>query len=242
LIPVFALVALLYASVGFGGGSTYSALLAIAGIEHKLVPLIALLCNVVVVAGGFIRYFRAGLYEWRRVLPLLMVSAPMALLGGLIPLKESTFYLLLGTGLFLSSIMLALPIQKLPRIQLPSSLLLLLSSTVGLLAGLSGIGGGIFMSPVLHLVQWSDARRIAAFASFFILVNSLAGITGQMIKNGGNIGFEPALPHWPLMLAVLLGGQIGGHLGIKLFSPPLIRQITAVLVGYVAITLLIKGY
>jgi uncharacterized protein len=241
LIPVFALVALLYASVGFGGGSTYSALLAIAGIEHQLVPLIALLCNVVVVAGGFTRYLRAGLYEWRRVLPLLMVSAPMAFVGGLAPLKESVFYLLLGTGLLLSAIMLILPVQKLPRFRLPSVLLLLLSSAVGLLAGLSGIGGGIFMSPVLHVVQWSDARRIAAFASLFILINSLAGITGQLIKNGGVSAFEPAMPHWPLLLAVLLGGQIGGHLGIKLFSPPLIRQITALLVGYVAITLLLKG-
>jgi uncharacterized protein len=242
LIPVFALVALIYASVGFGGGSTYSALLALSGFDHMLVPLIALMCNIVVVTGGFVRYYRAGLYDWRRVLPLVLASAPMAFLGGYTPLKESTFYLLLGGGLLLSAIMLLLPLHKMPRRQLPSIVLWPLSAAVGLLAGLSGIGGGIFMSPVLHLAQWSDARRIAAFASFYILINSITGIAGQIIKNGGVSALEPALPHWPLLLAVLVGGQIGGHLGVKLFSTQLIRSITAILVGYVAITLLIKGW
>jgi uncharacterized protein len=242
LIPVFALVALIYASVGFGGGSTYSALLALSGIDHALVPLIALMCNIVVVTGGFVRYYQAGLYDWKRVLPLVLASAPMAFLGGYTPLKESTFYLLLGGGLLLSAIMLLLPLHKMPRRQLPSIVLWPLSAAVGLLAGLSGIGGGIFMSPVLHLAQWSDARRIAAFASFYILINSITGIAGQIVKNGGVSALEPVLPHWPLLLAVLIGGQIGGHLGLKLFSTQVIRTITAILVGYVAITLLIKGW
>jgi uncharacterized protein len=227
LIPIFALVALIYASAGFGGGSTYSALLALSGIDHALVPLIALMCNIVVVTGGFVRYYRAGLYDWKRVLPLVLASAPMAFLGGYTPLKGS---------------MLILPLHKIPRRQLPSIILWPLSAAVGLLAGLSGIGGGIFMSPVLHLVQWSDARRIAALASFYILINSITGVAGQIIKNGGVTALEPALPHWPLLLAVLIGGQIGGHLGVKLFSTQLIRNITAILVGYVAITLLIKGW
>ena len=86
LAGLFAIVALVYASVGFGGGSTYSALLALTGVDFKLVPVIALLCNIIVVTGGTIRFIRAGLIDWRQVLPLVAVSAPLAFVGGLIPL------------------------------------------------------------------------------------------------------------------------------------------------------------
>ncbi len=242
IVPAFFLIALIYASVGFGGGSSYSALLAYSGIEYILIPLIALLCNIIVVLGGFVRYLNAKLYDWRHVLPLIAFSAPFAFLGGLIPIKETTFYFILGGALLLSSIALLMPVQRLPNIQIPKFILLGLSAIIGLLAGLSGIGGGIFLSPLLHLVQWSEARKIGAFATLYILVNSITGILGQLIKIGGNNLAEFASPHWPLFIAVLIGGQIGGHLGNRLFSPILIRRITALLVGYVAFTLLYKGW
>jgi uncharacterized protein len=242
LALLFALVALIYSSVGFGGGSTYTALLKLFGFDFKLIPVISLLCNIVVVTGGTIRFYRAGQYEWRRVLPLLAVSAPLAYLGGLYPLKQSTFYLILGGSLLLSSIALLVPAQNMKQRQLPQPVLLLLSGIVGLLAGLSGIGGGIFMSPVLHLIRWSDARRISAFASIYILINSIAGIAGQLAKGGPASFVGPLSTYWPLMVAVLIGGQIGSHIGVKLLSPRLLRGLTALLVGYVAITLLYKVF
>jgi uncharacterized protein len=242
LIPLFALVALVYASVGFGGGSTYTALLKLFGFDFKLIPVISLLCNIVVVTGGTIRFYRGGQYDWRRVLPLLAVSAPLAYLGGLYPLKQSSFYLILGFSLLLSSIALLVPVERMQQRQLPQPLLLLLSGAVGLLAGLSGIGGGIFMAPVLHLIRWSDARRIAAFASIYILINSIAGIAGQLVKGGPASFAAPLAAYWPLMLAVLIGGQIGSHIGVKMLTPRLLRSLTALLVGYVAITLLLKVF
>jgi uncharacterized protein len=242
LTPLFALVALIYASVGFGGGSTYTALLSQFGIDYKLVPLISLLCNIVVVTGGTIRFHRAGLYDWRKVLPLLLISAPLAYIGGLVPLKQSTFYIILGFSLLLSSAALLVPADKLTARELPQPALLGLSGIVGLLAGLSGIGGGIFMSPVLHLVRWSDAKRIAAFASIYILINSIAGVAGQLVKGGPSAFAGPLSEYWPLIIAVFIGGQIGSHIGLKLFSQRLLRSMTAVLVSYVAIRLLYQGY
>ena len=53
--------ALLYASVGFGGGSTYSALLALAEFDYRLLPIVSLACNILVVTGSTIRFGRAGL-------------------------------------------------------------------------------------------------------------------------------------------------------------------------------------
>jgi uncharacterized protein len=238
LALLFGLIALIYASVGFGGGSSYTALLTFTGIEPQLIPIISLCCNIVVVTGGTIRFWRAGLIEWKAVLPLLLVSAPLAFLGGLTPLKESTFLLILGSALLLSAIALMVPQEKLPQRSLPKPTVVGLSAVVGLFAGLSGIGGGIFMAPVLHLIRWAEAKRIAAFASLYILVNSITGLAGQLLKGGPQAFTEPAATFWPLLLAVLVGGQLGSMLGIKLFSPVWLRRVTAVLVGYAAIRLL----
>ena len=241
LALLFGLVALIYASVGFGGGSSYTAILTLTGIEPRLIPVISLCCNIVVVTGGTIRFWRAGLIDWKTVLPLLLVSAPLAFLGGLTPLKETTFLLILGSTLLLSAFALILPQERLPEVKLPQTAIMALSGLVGLLAGLSGIGGGIFMAPVLHLIRWAEAKRIAAFASLYILTNSITGLAGQLLKGGAIAVVEPTIAFWPLMLAVFVGGQIGSHIGIRLFSPVLLRRTTALLVGYAAIRLLLQA-
>lgn len=242
LTALFALVALVYASVGFGGGSTYSALLALSDVDYRLIPIVALLCNIIVVTGGTIRFLRAGLYDWRAVLPLVAISAPLAFIGGLVPLKQSIFFLLLGSGLLLSAIALLVPVDSVEKRRLAEPAMLAISAIVGLVAGLSGIGGGIFMSPVLHLVRWAEARRIAAFASLYILINSITGIAGQLIKSGPVQMMDAASGYWPLLAAVLVGGQLGSMIGLRLLSPVLLRSLTALLVGYVAVRLLIEGW
>ncbi len=242
LTGLFALVALVYASVGFGGGSTYTALLGLWGVDYKLIPIISLLCNIIVVTGGSIRFIRADLVKWHAVLPLLLVSAPLAFIGGLVPLKQWLFYLILGSALLLSAIALIVQPEKMSQRRLPQPVLLFISGAVGLLAGLSGIGGGIFMAPVLHLIRWSQARRIAAFASLYILINSITGLTGQIIKAGPQSLAAPAGEYWPLMLAVLIGGQWGSMMGMRYLTPRLLRTMTALLVGYAALRLLWQGW
>jgi uncharacterized membrane protein YfcA len=242
LTGFFALVALIYASVGFGGGSTYTALLGLWGVDYKLIPIIALLCNIIVVTGGSVRFVRADLVTWPKVVPLLMVSAPLAFIGGLVPLKQWLFLMILGGALLLSAIALIAQTDKMAPRKLPRSVLLLISAAVGLLAGLSGIGGGIFMAPVLHLIRWADGRRIAAFASLYILINSIAGLAGQIIKAGPQSLADPATEYWPLMIAVFVGGQLGSMLGMRFLTPRLLRTMTALLVGYAAIRLLWQGW
>jgi uncharacterized protein len=242
LTGLFALVALVYASVGFGGGSTYTALLGLWGVDYQLIPVISLLCNIIVVTGGSIRFVRAGLVKWPQVVPLLLVSAPLAFIGGLVPLKQWLFLMILGGALLLSAVaLIAQPDRMAPR-KLSKPVLLSISGAVGLLAGLSGIGGGIFMAPVLHLIRWADARRIAAFASLYILINSVTGLTGQIIKAGSQSFAGPVSGYWPLLIAVFVGGQLGSLLGMKFLTPRLLRTLTALLVGYAAIRLLWQGW
>ena len=242
LASLFALVAFVYASVGFGGGSTYTALLAVWGVDYRLIPVIALICNIIVVTGGSIRFVRAGLVSWPQILPLLLVSAPLAFAGGLVPLKQVVFLTILGGTLFASAIALFLQADKMTPRAVPKPLLLALSGGVGLLAGLSGIGGGIFMAPVLHLIRWAEARRIAAFASLYILINSAAGLLGQILKSGVHALSEPALQYGLLLGAVLVGGQLGSLFGMRYLSPRLLRVLTALLVGYAALRLLWQAH
>jgi uncharacterized membrane protein YfcA len=243
LVAAFFLTALLYASVGFGGGSTYIALLVLAGVSAQLVPVVAPLCNIVVVTGGTIRFARAGLVPWRRVLPLVIVSAPLAYLGGFTPIKQATFIAILGASLFVAGLLLLFQRTWAAEATRKTTTVgeAALGGAVGYLSGLVGIGGGIFLSPLQHLMRWAPPRQIAATASVFILVNSVAGLAGQLTKLGTK-GLASLANFWPLLVAVLLGGQIGTHAGIKLFSEPAVRRATGVLILYVSGQLLWKTF
>ncbi len=241
LAPAFFLTALLYASVGFAGGSTYTALLVLAGVSPKVLPLVSLVCNILVATGGSIRFARAGLVPWRRVLPLVAVSVPLAFLGGLTPVKETLFLILLGGSLLAAGVLLLVQRPRAggadayPRPAFDG----VLGGAVGYLSGLVGIGGGIFLSPIQHLMRWAGPRQIAATASVFILVNSIAGLAGQLTKSG-TVGLVGLAAWWPLFVAVLIGGQIGSYTGIRLFSAPLVRRATGLLILVIAIQLLWK--
>jgi uncharacterized protein len=242
LVVAFFVAALLYASVGFGGGSTYTALLALAEIDYRLLPLLSLACNIVVVAGSSVRFARAKVTPWRNALLLTGVAAPAALLGGLTPIDEATFLTILGASLVLTALTLLLRPRETATGAPPrfAGLMPVLAVPLGYLAGLVGIGGGIFLAPFLHLTRWDGARAIAATASLFILVNSLFGLAGQLLKGGtGRLGAAIDFG-LPLLVAVAIGGQIGSLLALKYLPQRWIRYGTAALTAWVGGRLLLN--
>jgi len=244
LIALFFLTAALYASVGFGGGSTYNALLVLSGADYRIYPLIALACNIAVVSGNSYRFNKAGLVEWRKILPFVALSIPFALIGGLLDLSETAFIGLLGISLLFAGSSLLLErkdAESRPRKDI-GWLGYLIGGAIGLLSGMVGIGGGIFLAPILHKINWGGAKTIAAASSVFILVNSLAGMTGQFVKLSSQNLLQLAQPYWLLIPAVLVGGWIGNTAGIKKLSPLLVRRLTAILILYVAVRLMWKFY
>ncbi|MCP9223455.1 sulfite exporter TauE/SafE family protein [Erythrobacter sp. LQ02-29] len=240
LAAAFFVTALLYASVGFGGGSTYSALLALAGFDYRMLPVLSLCCNLAVVSGSSIRFARARVTPWRGALLLTGIAAPAALLGGLTPIGERSFFVLLGVSLVLAGLALLLPRSETD--EHPGRLARFMpwiAAPLGYVAGLVGIGGGIFLAPLLHIARWDGARSIAATASLFILVNSLFGLVGQLLKNGPERLGEAVAYGLPMMVAVVVGGQIGSLLALKFFGPRIIRWMTAALTLWVGGRLLL---
>lgn len=240
LAAAFLVTALLYASVGYGGGSTYSALLALSGIDYRLLPAIALACNIAVVTGGSIRFARAGITPWRGALLLTALAAPAAFLGGLTPIGERLFLTILGAALVLTALTLLIPVRDREGEPSPAARFMpLLAVPIGYLAGLVGIGGGIFLAPLLHLTRWNSARAVAATASLFILVNSLFGLVGQLLKGGVDRIASAVTLGLPLLIAVAIGGQIGSLLAARLLPPAWIRWLTAALTLWVGARLLL---
>jgi len=248
LVASFFVIAALYASVGFGGGSSYTAVLMLVDVDFRLVPIIALVCNVIVVTGGTVQFARAGLLRANIVLPFTILSVPMAWLGGITPIDKATFVAALALALLASGVAILLnpPMVDDQEGPAPTKQLwiagLMGGGALGYIAGLVGIGGGIFLAPALYLMRLAPPRVVAATASFFILVNSGAGLLGQWSKLGAlEIRGDLANYLW-LLPAVLIGGQLGSRAGIRVLSPLTVRRLTGVLVIFVAGRLLFKWY
>ena len=245
LISAFLITAFLYASVGFGGGSTYNALLILYNVDYLLIPKIALTCNLIVVIGGTIRYQLNNLIPWKKVLPLIIFSAPFAWIGGRLPIDKELFLAILGTSLLISGILLLIRKEEIENFsksvnsKIGIFLYSIMSVLIGLISGLVGIGGGIFLSPILHLTKTIPSMNIAAISSVFIFVNSIAGLSGQFMKNNNTNLINEFVGYYWLFFAVLIGGNIGTYLGIKTFHPKIVRRLTAILVIYVSLRILL---
>ncbi len=238
----FFFIAIFYSSVGFGGGSSYLALLSLFSISFLFIRSNALLCNLVVVSGSTFLYRKKGYFHLKEFLPFIITSIPMTFIGAQFRLAEQIFFILLGLTLFLASISLfvqALNRKTVATNHYPKYLSYILGGGIGFLSGLVGIGGGIFLAPILHYLKWGKPFKIAALTAFFILVNSVSGLIGLQISNNLYLMWSETLF---LISAVFIGGQIGIRTSLNIASPNIIRIITAVLILVVAIRILItKG-
>jgi hypothetical protein len=237
LAILFLTTAILYSSVGFGGGSTYLALLLIWGVPYFIFPVIALSCNIIVVSGNCFNYIRAGNLNFKLLIPYLIGSIPLAFIGGSLPIEKRLFEILLFLVLSAAGILLLLNFKSYDdeeenyrKIPIPVSILI--GGVLGFFSGVVGIGGGIFLSPILFLIRAGRPKHIVTIASLFILINSVSGIIGQLTKNSV---INEIPNYWYLLVAVLIGGQLGNFLNLKIFPTRILALVTAMLVIFVAL-------
>ena len=238
----FFITAILYSSVGFGGGSTYLALLLIWDVPYYIFPVIALLCNIIVVTGNSINYIKAGNHNLKLLVPFLIGSVPFAFLGGTLIINKEIFEILLFLVLSIAGVLLLIENKSYEDKNLIIKKLnffisISIGSVLGLISGIVGIGGGIFLSPIIFLLKADKPRNIITTTSLFILINSISGILGQLSKE---YVLNEITLYWPLFLTVLIGGLLGNFLNLKILSNRLLAFTTSLLVIFVAIRMAFK--
>ena len=233
----FFITAILYSSIGFGGGSTYLALMLIWDIPFYIFPIIALICNIIVVTGNSINFLRTKNINISLLTPYLIGSVPFAFFGASISINKNLFEILLFFILLIAGISLLLESKsfnndKIVIRKISKVISIFIGSIIGFISGLVGIGGGIFLSPILFLLKAGYPKHITSTASLFILINSIFGVAGQLTKD---MVLNEFLNYWPLFIVVLIGGQIGSFLNIKFLSNKVLVVMTSFLVFFIAI-------
>lgn len=205
-------------------------------------PVIALFCNIIVVSGNCFNYIRARNINLKILTPYLISSVPLAFIGGSLSIEKNIFEILLFIVLSFAGILLLIKFKSFDdfkeiKKKIPKTLSILVGGAIGFISGIVGIGGGIFLSPILLLFRVDKAKNIATAASLFILINSISGLAGQFTKSSV---INEIYIYWPLFLLVLLGGQLGNFLNLKVFPARVLALVTAGLVIFVAIRMGLK--
>jgi uncharacterized membrane protein YfcA len=240
LLPIlFFFVALIYSSVGLGGGSSYTALLAIFGISHQMIPTTSLSMNLIVTFVGMIYFWKNGHGRLNLILPFLITSIPMAFLAGSLEVPETVFKLFLLATLILVAVRIYVVNNLKISIQLTNIqkwiFIFSLGGILGFIAGAVGIGGGIYLVPLIIMFGLGTEKEAAAAGAMFIWVNSLVGVIAR--SQMGTFDFQFIMP---LAIAVLIGGFAGSYMGAIKFKPKTIQKIMGGVI-IIAILFLIKG-
>ena len=223
LLALVVVAAALYSSVGHGGASGYLAAMALVGLPPSAMKPAALTMNVGVAALVLWRLARAGHFDGRLFLPFALGSIPLAAVGGAFTLTDSLYRYVVAAALLVAAARLVFAVRDTePRERPPAWLAVAIGAALGLLSGLTGVGGGIFLSPVLLFLRWTNMRSNAAIAAAFILVNSLAGLFGYALTA---TAWPTGLP--TLVLVALIGGVVGSELAVRRLAPVKLKKLLA---------------
>jgi uncharacterized membrane protein YfcA len=229
IAALFFIVALLYSSVGLGGGSSYTALMVVMGFNAAVIPMVSLVLNLFVSSIGgynFIRYKHARL---ELVAPFLLASIPMAYLGGALQLPKEVFYWVLLASLVVVALRIYFWRNTAFRLELGRAgkiyVSLLAGGILGLVAGIVGIGGGIYLVPLIIILGLGTEQQAAACGAIFVWLNSLAGLISRLQYNAIELS-----DYIPLIVAVVLGGALGSWLGASRLSRNAMEKILGIIV------------
>jgi hypothetical protein len=234
-------VAVLYSTVGHAGASGYLAAMALFGMAPALMKPTALTLNIIVAIVGTIRFCRAGFFSWRTFWPFAIASIPAAFVGGWVSLPASVYKAIVGLVLLYSAVRIFFSARRTDEQEtrlVPIGVALIWGAAIGLLSGLTGVGGGIFLSPLLLLMHWARTKETSGVSVTFILVNSVAGLLGHGLF--AHFATISTLPHTAFVWApaALLGGLIGTELGTRRLPIAGIRRWLSVVLVVAGLKLL----
>jgi hypothetical protein len=216
--------AVLYSSVGHAGASGYLAAMALVGVAPAVMKPTALTLNILVATIATVKFYRAGCFSWEILWPFALASVPFAFVGGAISLPSAYYKPLLGVILLYAAARLLFVTQLLSAARpIPLWAAIISGMGIGLLSGLTGVGGGIFLSPLLLFMGWAETRQTSGVSATFILLNSVAGLLGHISSVAA---LPQAIP--VLATAALFGGLFGADYGSRRLGNMTIRRLLAV--------------
>lgn len=240
LIPLIFFAALIFSAVGHGGASAYLATFALIGMAPASMRPAALCLNVLVASIALTKFYKVRAFDWPLFWPIALTSVPAAFIGGLVTLPNQTYKAVVGACLLYAAWTIFSHANKSGDVMVKpvaKPVLMGLGAGLGLLAGLTGVGGGIFLSPILLHFNWAKPKVISGVAAAFILANSIAGLVGFLSKT-------PILPaglvYWAL--AAIVGGLIGAEYGSKRLTNPTIRKLLAAVLVFAGSKMLLASF
>lgn len=232
--PLFLLAAMLYASIGHGGASSYLAIMVWISWPIEEIRAQALMLNLVVSLTGTILFFRSGNFRIKLFLPLVLTSIPLAWVGGSMRLPTYLYEGLLAFGLFFAAVRLLYKPKSDETNESQVGVLMLVGALIGWVSGMIGIGGGIFLTPVLILAKWATPKEAAALSAPFIFVNSASGLLGVFQS-----GYSWSSLTWGLVPAVAIGGLLGAWWGSRHANPKQLRYALSLVLMVASLKLVI---
>jgi uncharacterized protein len=228
--------AALYASVGHGGASSYLAVMGLFSLAPDVMKPTALALNILVAGMATFKFYRAGLFAWGLFWPFAVASIPAAFVGGAVMLPARSYKIVVGVVLLYAAVwMFRSAMKPITKETHPPPLwaALMAGLAIGLLSGLTGVGGGIFLSPLVLSMGWAETRATSGVAAPFILVNSIAGLLGHVASVAQ---LPPSVPIWGA--AALVGGWIGASYGSKRAPVPVLRQLLSLVLVVAGVKLI----
>ncbi len=234
ILAIF-VVAVLYSSVGHAGASGYLAVMALVSVSPELTRPTALILNIFVAIIATVQFYRAGFFDWKVFISFAVTSIPFAFLGGLITLPTNLHKIILGVVLLVAAIRLAWNFANEKQIFTPKLwIALVLGAIIGLLSGLTGVGGGIFLTPVLLLTNWAETKKAAGISAMFILVNSISGLLGSYSQLN-----TLSATVWYWIGAAIVGGLIGLTVGSRYFDTITLRRVLSLVLIFAGLKLIL---
>ncbi len=224
--------------MGLGGGSSYTALMAVFGLNTLEIPLVSLTLNLFATSVGSYNFIRNKHAKLKLILPFLISSIPMAYIGGALKVPKEIFYWILLVSLVLVAARIYIWENSTIRLNISQIgkliLSLLIGSILGLIAGIVGIGGGIYLVPIIIILGLGTEKEAAAVGIIFVWINSLSGLIARLQYNSIDL-----TSHLPLISAVLIGSALGSFMGSYKYSPKTMQRILGIII-IIAISLLTR--
>lgn len=228
LLSALFAIAILYSSVGHGGGSGYLAVLSLstlAGSDPIWLKQHSWTLNLVVAGIAFLHFHRQGFHQRSLTVPFLVVSVPMAFIGGYLRVDGVLYDTLLSMVLIWAAWRLF--DSQSVDFEVASGVpefreVVPWGASIGLASGAIGIGGGIFLSPVMLLNRWATPKVVAASAAAFIWVNSAAGLIGSAASGQFVLDLDFISIAVPV---VLVGGFLGSTYGAGVAHQSTVRRL-----------------